>query len=1208
MSGYKCNTLLISYKFSHTQSTFLLTVENNTSYFRKVKFFLLQVAGQLRQQQLSQGHPKSNPTTEHPSTTLEPYQPPLSVYMGPKEGHNVKISDVVKVLKEAKTISVLDTVGPGSPQVFVGPSNLQIPEDYAKFELPYLSALESNRIESKLNKLPFFVAPLSFMPPPGYSKIPFPAPHVGSVVVSNVTENILHEKDSTRKTYSLPAELPPINPELPSLVNSLQDHHSVLLLPQKQEVTKLIEAVKHVGLETSTERYTRNKQFRQPYQDTETTTTSVRVPNKHARHRFQQPPTQYEQETVTTVQPQYLEKTKARQPPYPEFEGQSNQSHHHIIQAEISTRQTQAAVHEPKEVLPEKGFTNSQVHAYKTIPLSTQENLPRRVTTTYYKAEEESSTQQPQYVTSDATFPDKQVSYDIPLKELQYPHLESVVITESPAYTISEGNIPIDQAQYRVPDTYINPKYGIIREIPPERAQNIEPYSGIPKYTTAQDIIPQRETQHPFLESSAKPSQYEKPLDAVLGQPHYSQREQSGQRKPSTHTSQDFLNLEPTAPVNTKYVVPERESPQHEPQNTVLRLSAATKSTNYHRAQDDILLRPESGDEHIYKTPQHRFQYPAPDTENQDKQSKQTVTQEKVPAFQSQYQIKKIAATTKQPQYSKPQGIPSHVMQYTVPPDTLQSQYPVLDAEVLTESVLASTTTAAPVRETSPRGRSRGRYRPSSISTTTAPTRTRSSYSRGRRPVTRTTSEASTADQINTFESSRQPSGRSQSETQRRERTRTRSRGRSTTTSTTVSPQYKTDVHQGDLYPPTGATQHSEMSTTTETFPHRSSVYQQHFRGHVSHTQIPTGQAAFRQPSSSQIPQSHNGKIPQNQFSNFQVLNTDLPSGSNSGETFTYAQIPNEKISQSRIPNEQVPFGQDPNRSEAQQHIFIGQTAHAQGLTHKLDYSQLHSGQSTHPKIQSEPLNKTKVHNTQIIRQHISSGQVNHSQMPSGQMIVTQFPSQNASSNDYLREEAVYTQVPSPQPVILKIPDGFDNQPVTSMVNKHLSSAPSLSNMEILEQDEFLLHELPMSTTERQHSTLPNAKYQTREVSSFVYQTTLPSPAHEGKYTEQGDYQIVTSNRDTKGEDGSVTDKPSFVRIRGRVRGRPRIVQQPVEQITTATTATPELQTAIVGRKQTNFLNRDSARKTQAPTTTPTPETTKPVNDKVRHPEKWFKH
>ncbi|PNF35555.1 hypothetical protein B7P43_G04091 [Cryptotermes secundus] len=1154
-----------------------------------------------QQQQLTQEHLKSSSTTEHPSTTLEPYQPPLSVYMGPK-GHNIKISDVVKVLKDAKTISVLDTVGPDSPQVFVGPSDLHTPEGYAKFELPYLSALESNRVERKVNKPPFFVAPLSFTPPPGYSKIPFPAPHVGSVVVSNVTENVLHEKIHTRKHYSLPPQLPPINPELASLVNSLQDQRHVLLVPQKQEA-------QHVGLETSTERYTRKKQSRQPYQDTEVTTTSARLPNKQTRHRFQQPSTQYQPVTVTTVQPQYLEKTRTRQPPYPEFEEQSKQSHHGLIQAEISTHKPQTAIRNPprqpqypEDTLSKEEYTKSQVHAYKTSPLSPQESLLRTLTPEYYNSQEESSTQQSQYVTSDATVPEKQAAYNVPPKEVQYPHLESVVITEQPTYTIPEGNIPTQQAKYTVTDTYVQPKYTTTRaEIPSRRPLNLEPYSGLPKYTTAQDISPQRETQYPVLESSTRPSQYETPVDVALRQPQHSELEKSAQRKPSIHMSQDYPVLETAAPVNTKYDIPKEQSPHREPQYTVLQVSAPAKSENYHTAQD-ILLRPESGDENIYKVSQHRFQYPSLDTANQQKTSKQTVTQEKVPSIQSQYQITKTAVTEKQPTYSTPQDIPSRDTQYTVSPETVQSQYPTLESEVLTDLILTTTTTAAPTRETPSRGRSRGRYRPSSSSTTTPAPRTRSPYSRGRRPVTRTTSETpdvpASADQINTFESSRQHPQKSQFETQRRDRTRTRSRGRSTTT-TTVSPQYNRDLHQGDLYTPTTVAQHSRTDTVTENFLQFASVYQQQSpSGHVTHTQFPTGQPGFTQPPSSQLSQRHSGPIPQNQFSSSQVLNTHLPSGSNSGGKLTYIQIPNEQVSHSQIANEQGAFWQVPNRSESQQQISIGQTAHDEAPIHEVDYPQLHSGQSSHSQIQSEALNETQIQNAQIVRQHISSGQLSQSQVPNGHVVINQVPSENVRSTQLIREKAVYSQVPSSQSAVHKVPDYSDRQPVTSTGSKHLSSAPALSNIEVLQPDGIFLQELPVSTTQRQHSALPHTKHRTKEV-SVVYQTTLPSQTLDGKYTGQGDPQLVTSNRGAKGQDGDVTEKPSFVRIRGRVRGRPRIVQQSGDQITTTATATPELQVTTVGRKQTNFLNRGSARKTQALTTTPPSETTTPFNDKV---------
>lgn len=123
-------------------------------------------------------------------TTPSPNQPPLSVYMGGASSklESVRITDVLRLLRDAKTIAVLDNVGPDSPQVFVGPSNLDPPYGYAKFDLPYLSSIDHNRVERKVDKLPFFVAPLSFDPPPGYSKIPFPAPHIGSVVVNTLTE------------------------------------------------------------------------------------------------------------------------------------------------------------------------------------------------------------------------------------------------------------------------------------------------------------------------------------------------------------------------------------------------------------------------------------------------------------------------------------------------------------------------------------------------------------------------------------------------------------------------------------------------------------------------------------------------------------------------------------------------------------------------------------------------------------------------------------------------------------------------------------------------------------------------------------------------------------------------------------------------------------------------------------------------------------
>lgn len=128
----------------------------------------------------------------------KPHQPPLAVYMESEgqESNDVTVADVLSLLKEAKSITVQDYVNENSPKVFVGPSNLQTPEGYVKFSLPYLSSLDKNK-KDKIDKLPFFVAPLNYKTPAGYSKIPFPSPHVGSVIVNQRRE----ETTEKEKTY-----------------------------------------------------------------------------------------------------------------------------------------------------------------------------------------------------------------------------------------------------------------------------------------------------------------------------------------------------------------------------------------------------------------------------------------------------------------------------------------------------------------------------------------------------------------------------------------------------------------------------------------------------------------------------------------------------------------------------------------------------------------------------------------------------------------------------------------------------------------------------------------------------------------------------------------------------------------------------------------------------------------------------------------------
>nr|XP_023023056.1 uncharacterized protein LOC111511277 [Leptinotarsa decemlineata] len=158
---------------------------------------------QRLQQQIQEGQPIFlQPTpipTQTPTKKRKAHQPPLSVYIeGVKQAD---VGDVLDVLKDAKSIAVQDSIQADSPQIFIGPSSLSPPDGYTKFPLPYLNNINGNRVERKIDHLPFFVAPLSFKTPPGFSKIPLPSPHVGSVVISNKED--LHGKRSTPKQHHI---------------------------------------------------------------------------------------------------------------------------------------------------------------------------------------------------------------------------------------------------------------------------------------------------------------------------------------------------------------------------------------------------------------------------------------------------------------------------------------------------------------------------------------------------------------------------------------------------------------------------------------------------------------------------------------------------------------------------------------------------------------------------------------------------------------------------------------------------------------------------------------------------------------------------------------------------------------------------------------------------------------------------------------------
>ncbi|KAL1493734.1 hypothetical protein ABEB36_009428 [Hypothenemus hampei] len=119
-------------------------------------------------------------TTEKPKRKA--HQPPLAVFL--ESEVKADVSDVLNILKGAKSIAVQDSITPNSPRIFIGPANLNSAYGYTMFPLPYLNNINGNRIERKIDQLPFFVAPVSYKAPSGYAKIALPSPHVGSIVIS----------------------------------------------------------------------------------------------------------------------------------------------------------------------------------------------------------------------------------------------------------------------------------------------------------------------------------------------------------------------------------------------------------------------------------------------------------------------------------------------------------------------------------------------------------------------------------------------------------------------------------------------------------------------------------------------------------------------------------------------------------------------------------------------------------------------------------------------------------------------------------------------------------------------------------------------------------------------------------------------------------------------------------------------------------------
>lgn len=263
--------------------------------------------------------PQRETTPRHETTLPPPNQPPLSVFM--ESTSNSRIGDVLGLLKDSKTIPVLDSVGPDTPQVFVGPSNLNTPQGYIKYELPYLSSLNANNVGPKaLAQVPFFVAPLNFHPPPGYAKIPFPPPHIGSVVLSNVsTQNINedvgvptppsveHHTVNYKETFTIPADISSISPQLPSLINSLQEDEYAGA-SSTESLTEVTEEPKYRRPTSS--RRQNNRGSQRGFTSTTTRRPSSRQRKPTTRY-YNQRINQNEEskETPSTVQQEYVDDT-----------------------------------------------------------------------------------------------------------------------------------------------------------------------------------------------------------------------------------------------------------------------------------------------------------------------------------------------------------------------------------------------------------------------------------------------------------------------------------------------------------------------------------------------------------------------------------------------------------------------------------------------------------------------------------------------------------------------------------------------------------------------------------------------------------------------------------------------------------------------------------------------------------------------------------
>ncbi|XP_022222329.2 LOW QUALITY PROTEIN: flocculation protein FLO11 [Drosophila obscura] len=151
---------------------------------------IFQSFGQSLSLSQQQPQPQPQPQAQTLFSTAKPkpkaHQPPLAMFLL-RSSSRPSQSDVVAALRSAHSISVIDSPTKQTPEIFVGPAGMPIPDGYVKFDLPYLSQLAQTR---DLSDVSFFVAPLSYRTPNGFNKILLPEPHVGSIVVNRAKDSV----------------------------------------------------------------------------------------------------------------------------------------------------------------------------------------------------------------------------------------------------------------------------------------------------------------------------------------------------------------------------------------------------------------------------------------------------------------------------------------------------------------------------------------------------------------------------------------------------------------------------------------------------------------------------------------------------------------------------------------------------------------------------------------------------------------------------------------------------------------------------------------------------------------------------------------------------------------------------------------------------------------------------------------------------------